>query len=85
MSRNARWPQDFEEYHTRSVTSPAYRERKASAMLTSCRQNLSRYLKMRGNDHVRQNWTGMFRRVPDIKARVLRSIEDGDTLWSDGR
>jgi ketosteroid isomerase-like protein len=36
-----------------------------------------------GNDHVRQNWTGMFVRVPDIEARVLRSIEDGDTLWSE--
>ena len=36
-----------------------------------------------GNDHVRQNWTGLFRRVPDIEARVLRSVEDGDTLWSE--
>ena len=36
-----------------------------------------------GNDHVRQNWTGMFGRVPDIEARVLRSLEDGDTLWSE--
>ena len=36
-----------------------------------------------GNDHVRQNWTGLFRRVPDIKARVLRSVEDGYTLWSE--
>jgi hypothetical protein len=25
----------------------------------------------------------MFRRVPDIEARVLRSVEDGDTLWSE--
>jgi ketosteroid isomerase-like protein len=36
-----------------------------------------------GNDQVRQNWTGMFHRVPDIKARVLRSVEDGDALWSE--
>jgi ketosteroid isomerase-like protein len=36
-----------------------------------------------GNDHVRENWTGLFRRVPDIEARVLRSVEDGDTLWSE--
>jgi ketosteroid isomerase-like protein len=36
-----------------------------------------------GNDHVRQNWTGLFRRVPDIQARVLRSVEDGDSLWSE--
>ena len=36
-----------------------------------------------GNDHVRQNWAGMFGRVPDIEARVLRSVEDGDTLWSE--
>ena len=34
-------------------------------------------------DHVRQNWTGLFHRVPDINARVLRSVEDGDTLWSE--
>ena len=36
-----------------------------------------------GNDHVRQNWTGLFSRVPDIEARVLRWVEDGDTLWSE--
>jgi ketosteroid isomerase-like protein len=36
-----------------------------------------------GNDHVRQNWGGMFGRVPDIEARILRSLEDGDTLWSE--
>ena len=36
-----------------------------------------------GNDHVRRNWTGLFRRVPDIEARVLRSVEDGDSVWSE--
>ena len=36
-----------------------------------------------GDDQVRQNWTGMFARVPDIEARVLRSVEDGDTVWSE--
>jgi len=36
-----------------------------------------------GDNHVRQNWTGLFRRVPDIEARVLRSVEDGDRLWSE--
>ena len=36
-----------------------------------------------GNDHVRQNWTGLFGHVPDIEARVLRSVVDGDTLWSE--
>ena len=25
----------------------------------------------------------MFRRVPNIEARVLRSVEDGDTSWSE--
>ena len=35
------------------------------------------------NDHVRRNWAGMFGRVPDIEARVLRSVEDGDTMWSE--
>ena len=36
-----------------------------------------------GNDHVRQNWTDLFHRVPDIKARLLRSVEDRDTVWSE--
>jgi ketosteroid isomerase-like protein len=36
-----------------------------------------------GNDQVRQNWTALFRRVPDIQARVLRSVEDGDKVWSE--
>lgn len=35
------------------------------------------------NDHVRQNWTGIVGRVPDIEARALRSVEDGDKVWSE--
>jgi hypothetical protein len=29
------------------------------------------------------HWTDLVGRVPDIEARVLRSVEEGDTLWSD--
>jgi ketosteroid isomerase-like protein len=48
-----------------------------------CEMPLHPFRSFVGNDHVRQNWTGLFRRVPDIEARVLRSVEDGDTLWSE--
>lgn len=36
-----------------------------------------------GQDVVRKNWTGLFARVPDIEARVLRSVQDGDVVWSE--
>ncbi|MFJ4626744.1 nuclear transport factor 2 family protein [Streptomyces sp. NPDC088847] len=36
-----------------------------------------------GRDVVRANWTGLFARVPDIEARVLRSVEDGEVVWSE--
>jgi hypothetical protein len=35
-----------------------------------------------GNDHVRQNWTGLFSRVPDIEARVLRFEPGARTTWA---
>jgi len=49
-----------------------------SGLAGGARRRVSGYLR-----HVRQNWTGLFRRVPDIEARVLRSVEDGDALWSE--
>jgi ketosteroid isomerase-like protein len=36
-----------------------------------------------GQNVVRENWTGLFARVPDIEARVLRSVQDGDAVWSE--
>ncbi|MFD4557724.1 nuclear transport factor 2 family protein [Streptomyces sp. NPDC058469] len=36
-----------------------------------------------GQDVVRKNWTGLFARVPDIEARVLRSVQDGEVIWSE--
>jgi ketosteroid isomerase-like protein len=37
----------------------------------------------RGNEQVRRNWTQIFAGVPDIRARVLRTAVDGDSLWSE--
>ncbi|WP_406450784.1 nuclear transport factor 2 family protein [Streptomyces sp. NBC_01622] len=36
-----------------------------------------------GQEVVRSNWAGLFARVPDIEARVLRAVEDGDIIWSE--
>jgi ketosteroid isomerase-like protein len=37
----------------------------------------------RGNEQVRRNWTQIFAGVPDIRARVLRTAVEGDSLWSE--
>jgi ketosteroid isomerase-like protein len=37
----------------------------------------------RGNQQVRRNWTQIFGEVPDVRARVLRSAVDGDSLWTE--
>ena len=37
----------------------------------------------RGKEQVRTNWTQIFAGVPDIAARVPRSAEDGDTVWTE--
>lgn len=37
----------------------------------------------RGRGQVRQNWTEIFSRVPDIHARVPSSAWNGDTLWTE--
>ncbi len=37
----------------------------------------------RGSQQVRRNWSQIFARVPDVRARVLRSAVDGGTLWSE--
>ena len=36
-----------------------------------------------GRDQVRRNWEQIFARVPDVEARVLRQVSDGDTVWSE--
>lgn len=36
-----------------------------------------------GRDQVRKNWTQIFAAVPDVRAEVLRCVEDGDTAWSE--
>lgn len=37
----------------------------------------------RGRDQMRRNWTQIFGAVPDIRAEVLRSAVDGDTVWTE--
>ncbi|KIF66013.1 ketosteroid isomerase [Streptomyces sp. AcH 505] len=36
-----------------------------------------------GNDKVLQMWTGMFARLPDVRAEILRSARDGEEIWSE--
>ena len=36
-----------------------------------------------GRDQVRRNWEQILTGVPDITARVLASVVDGDTVWSE--
>lgn len=36
-----------------------------------------------GKDQVRSNWSQIFARVPDVRARVPRAAVDGDTLWTE--
>lgn len=37
----------------------------------------------RGVAQVRRNWSQIFAGVPDVRARVLRSAVDGETLWTE--
>lgn len=39
----------------------------------------------RGRDQVRRNWTQIFADVPDLQARVPRSLTDGATVWTEWR
>jgi hypothetical protein len=36
-----------------------------------------------GNEQVRKNYAQIFANVPDLEARVPRSVVDGDTLWTE--
>jgi len=37
----------------------------------------------RGRDQVRSNWSAVFDGVPDFRSELLRSVADGDTVWSE--
>lgn len=39
----------------------------------------------RGREQVRRNWTRIFAEVPELQARVLRSVTDGATVWTEWR
>jgi ketosteroid isomerase-like protein len=36
-----------------------------------------------GRAQVRANWEQIFAGVPDVRAAVIRSVVDGDTIWSE--
>jgi ketosteroid isomerase-like protein len=37
----------------------------------------------RGRDQIRRNWMTIFAGVPDITTRVVASIDDGQTVWTE--
>ncbi len=37
----------------------------------------------RGREQVRKNWEAIFAFVPDLRAEVLASSTDGDTVWTE--
>jgi ketosteroid isomerase-like protein len=37
----------------------------------------------RGHGQMRENWTEIFRAVPDIEAALLGCVADGDTAWAE--
>jgi ketosteroid isomerase-like protein len=37
----------------------------------------------RGRDQVRRNWTSIFAGVPDVTARVVASVAEGQTVWTE--
>ena len=39
--------------------------------------------RFRGREQVRQNWSEVFRGIPDFQADLLRSVAAGDTLWAE--
>ncbi len=36
-----------------------------------------------GRDQLRANWTAMFAGIPNFKAELLSSVDDGDTTWTE--
>ena len=37
----------------------------------------------RGRQQVRSNWSAIFDGVPDFRSQLLRSMADGNTIWSE--
>jgi hypothetical protein len=37
----------------------------------------------RGREQVRSNWSAIFDGVPDFRSQLLRSMADGNTIWSE--
>lgn len=40
---------------------------------------------IQGNQKVRENFAALFRDIPDLRADLLRSVVDGDTVWMEWR
>ena len=40
---------------------------------------------VQGQEQVRQNFATLFRDIPDLRADLLRSVADGDTVWMEWR
>lgn len=40
---------------------------------------------IQGNEKVRENFAALFQNVPDLRAELLRSALDGDTVWMEWR
>lgn len=40
---------------------------------------------VQGQEKVRENVAALFRDMPDLRADLLRSVEDGDTVWVEWR
>lgn len=41
------------------------------------------YRGFRGNEQVRLNWTQILAAVPDLRAQLLRTAVEGDTVWTE--
>jgi ketosteroid isomerase-like protein len=39
----------------------------------------------RGRDQVKRNWELVLRQVPDLKARLVATAVEGDTVWAEWR
>lgn len=40
---------------------------------------------VQGSEKVRGNFAALFRDIPDLRADLLRSVADGDTVWMEWR
>ena len=38
-----------------------------------------------GRAQMRANWEAMFAGIPDFRAEICRSVQDGDTTWTEWR